>query len=91
MESQAQSLKSDIINYLRQQEKVMPPDVPDIDAFIFNNIDQEGMKDLFERRNALLSRCDTQYELICLMAGLALFATTSAAEQIDTAVKENGF
>lgn len=69
----------------------MPPDAPDIDAFIFNNIDKEGMKDLADRRNALLLRCDTQYELICLMAGLALFATTSAAEEIDTAVKRMGF
>jgi hypothetical protein len=91
MESQAQNLKGDLLGYLRQQERLVPGDCPDIDAYIANNIEKEGIKDLSDRRKSLLMRCDTQYELICLLAGLALFATASTAEEIDTAVNKMGF
>jgi hypothetical protein len=89
--NQAQNLKSEIIAYLRSQERLVPPDVPDIDAYIANNFDKEGIRELLDRRNDLQLKCDIQYELLCLVTGLTLFATTSAYEEINRMIQTLGF
>lgn len=89
--SQTQNLKAEIVSYLRNQERLIPADVPDIDAYIANNVDREGFQELFDRRNDLQIKCDIQYELLCLVIGLALFATTSAYKEINRVVKSLGF
>ena len=39
--SQAQSLRSELSTYLRDQERVIPSDASDIDAYIATNINKE--------------------------------------------------
>jgi len=41
LDNQTQTLKTEIITYLRNQERIIPADTPNIDGYITNNSDKE--------------------------------------------------
>ena len=88
---QSQGLKLAVLNYLRSQERIVPPTTPDIDAYITNNMEKDGVTELAERRQDLQVKSDALYEMMCLVIALSLFATQFSPEDIDTAINEMGF
>jgi hypothetical protein len=88
---QSQGLKLAVLNYLRSQERIVPPTMPDIDAYITNNMEKDGVTELAERRQDLQVKSDALYEMMCLVIALSLFATQFSPEDIDTAINEMGF
>ena len=92
LSTQAQKLRNEIVIYLKDQEKLLPASgYNDIDIFIDSNTDRDNIKELSDRRNELLTKCDTAYELLCLFVALALFATTSGPEALAQEAKRLGF
>jgi hypothetical protein len=87
----SQSLRSEVVTYLRSQERLVPADVSDIDDYLEDNIQQEGSKELLDRRNELRLKCEAQFELLCLILGLTLFAANFAPEDINRAIHSMGF
>jgi len=88
---QSQGLKLAVLNYLRSQERIVPPTTPDIDAYITNNMEKDGVTELAERRQDLQVKSDALYEMMCLVIALSLFATQFSPEDIDTTINEMGF
>lgn len=88
---QSQSIRSAVISYLRAQERIVPENASDIDAYISENTDAEGILELSERRQELQARCDAVYETFCLVVALSVFATQFDPEDIDSAIGEMGF
>jgi hypothetical protein len=88
---QSQGLKSAVLTYLRSQERIMPSTVTDIDAYISNNMEKDGITELAERRQELQVKSDALYETMCLVIALSLFATQFSPEDIDAAISEMGF
>jgi hypothetical protein len=88
---QSQGLKSAVLTYLKSQERIIPATVPDIDSYISNNLEKDGVTELAERRQELQLRSDALYEMMCLVIALSLFATQSCPEDIDATINEMGF
>jgi hypothetical protein len=88
---QSQGLKTAVLNYLRNQERIIPSTERDIDAYIANNMEKEGVTELAERRQDLQAKSDALYEMMCLVIALSLFATQFSPEDIDTTINEMGF
>jgi hypothetical protein len=88
---QSQNLRSAVTSYLKSQERVVPGNVKDIDAYFVDNSDGEGVSEAAERRQELLARCDVLYETTCLTIALSLFATQFSPEDINSEIKEMGF
>jgi hypothetical protein len=88
---QAAELRNQASAYLRDQERLVPSDSPDIDLYLASNADKTGVSDLSTRRLALIEKCDTLYEILCLIVAVALFATKNSREDIDSAVSAIGF
>jgi hypothetical protein len=88
---QTQGLQSELKGYFRDQERLVPADTSDIDAYLVSNMDHEGAAELSKRRQELQARCDRLYEAICLLIALSLFAGESVPEDIDQAIFEMGF
>jgi hypothetical protein len=88
---QSQSVRIAVTSYLRSQERVVPEDTTDIDAYLSEHADADDVSELTERRQELQARCEALYEMMCLMVALSLFATQSSPEDIDTAIGEMGF
>jgi hypothetical protein len=84
-------LKSAVLSYLRSQERIVPSTVPDIDAYIANNMEKDGVTELAERRLDLQTKSDALYEMMCLVIALSLFATQFSPENIDATINEMGF
>jgi hypothetical protein len=91
IENQSQGLKSELWDYLRDQEKLISRDVQDIDALFSQKSGEQAFTELGERRQRLQGKCDTIYETMCLLTALSVFATESAPEDIDQTLTEMGF
>jgi hypothetical protein len=89
--NQSQELRAALIAYLVDQEKLMPADVPDMDAAISANIDKLDIGALSTRRQQLQTRCDTLYETLCLLTALSVFATERTPEDMSETLHQLGF
>jgi hypothetical protein len=89
--TQAQELRSKVTIYLRDQERIIPDSCIDMDSYIFNNTNKPEVAELFSRRQELQLKCDTLYEIICLVVALSVFGTSRSHEDIDKAVAKIGF
>jgi hypothetical protein len=89
--NQSQGLRAALSAYLRDQEKLVPADVPDIDAYISANIDKREIAQLAERRGELQARCDKVYETLCLLTALSMFATEPTLEDMNRTLGRLGF
>jgi hypothetical protein len=87
---QSQGLQSAVLTYLKSQERIIPT-VSDIDAYIANNMEKDGVTELAERRQELQFKSDALYEMMCLVIALSLFATQFCPEDIDATINEMGF
>jgi hypothetical protein len=91
IEKQSQGLKAEVRAYLRDQERLVPNSVSDIDEFLSDQTNHSDVAELLERRQLLQSRCDTLYETMCLLTALFVFATESTPEDVGEALAEMGF
>ena len=91
IKQQNQGLKAELRAYLRDQEKLVPGSVNDIDDFITGNLGNHDIAELSERRQLLQVRCDTFYETMCLLTALFAFATSSSQEVVEQRLNEMGF
>jgi hypothetical protein len=89
--NQSQELRAALTSYLLDQEKLVPADVPDMDAYISANIDKGDIAALSARREELQSKCDTIYETLCLLTALSVFATKLTPEDMSETLTELGF
>jgi len=89
--SRSQNLRNEVVTYLRSQERQVPSDVTDIDDYLEDNIQQDGINELLDRRNELRLKCEAQFELLCLILGVTLFAANFALEDINKAIHGMGF
>ena len=89
--NQSQELRTALTAYLVDQEKLVPADVPDMDAYISANIDKPDIGALSARRQELQTRCDTLYETLCLLTALSVFATDLTPENMSETLNELGF
>jgi hypothetical protein len=88
---QSQSIRAAVMSYLKSQERLVPDNTADIDAYLSEHSDAEEVYELTDRRKELQVRCDALYEMMCLMVALSLFASQSSPEDINTAIGEMGF
>jgi hypothetical protein len=86
-----EELKSALIAHLRDQEKLVPADVPDMDAYISANSDKQDIAALAARRQELQIKCDTLYETLCLLTALSVFATEHTPEDMSETLTKLGF
>jgi hypothetical protein len=89
--NQSQELRTALTAYLLDQEKVVPADVPDVDAYISANTDKRDIGALSARRQELQTKCDTLYETLCLLTALSVFATELTPEDMGETLDELGF
>jgi hypothetical protein len=89
--NQSQELRTPLTAYLVDQEKLVPADVPDMDAYISANIDRGDIGALSARRQELQTRCDALYETLCLLTALSVLATELTPEDISETLNELGF
>ena len=89
--NQSQELRTTLTTYLVDQEKLVPADVLDVDAYISANIDKRDIEALSARRQELRARCDTLYETLCLLTALSVFATELTPEDMSETLHEAGF
>jgi hypothetical protein len=89
--NQSQELRTALIAYLVDQEKLVPADVPNMDVYISANIDKRDIGALSSRRQELQTRCDTLYETLCLLTALSVFATELRPEDMSETLNELGF
>jgi hypothetical protein len=87
----SREIRTAVTAYLVDQEKLVPADVPDMDAYMSANIDKPDIKMLSGRRQELQTRCDTLYETLCLLTALSVFATELTPEDMSEALNELGF
>jgi hypothetical protein len=89
--NQVLEFRSKILNYLKDQERIIPDSLTDIDNYIFSNTNRVDVAELLTRRQELQSKCDTLYEMVCLVVALSVFGTSRSHEDIDKAVYKVGF
>jgi hypothetical protein len=89
--NQSLELRTALTAYLVDQEKLVPADVLDMDAYISANIDKRDIGALSARRQELQTRCDTLYETLCLLTALSVFATELTPEDMSETLNELGF
>lgn len=89
--NQSQNLRTALTAYLVDQEKLVPADVLDMDAYISANIDKRDIGALSARRQELQTRCDTLYETLCVLTALSVFATELTPEDMSETLNELGF
>jgi hypothetical protein len=88
VENQSNGLKTVLTNYMRDQERLVPDNIVDIDAFFDKNSVNLDVTELLERRHELQGKCDTIYETMCLLTALSVFATESMPEDVDRTLAE---
>jgi hypothetical protein len=89
--SQGQELRTALTAYLTDQEKLIPADEPDIDAYISINFEKPGIEALSTRRQELQAKCDALFETLCLLTALSVFATQPTPEDMSKTLNELGF
>lgn len=89
--SQSQELRTALTAYLVDQEKLVPADVLDMDAYIAANFDKQDVGALSARRQELQTRCDKLFETLCLLTALSVFATELTPEDMSETLHELGF
>jgi hypothetical protein len=89
--NRSQELRTALTAYLVDQEKLVPVDVLDMDAYMSANIDKWDIRALSARRQELQARCDTLYETLCLLTALSAFATELTPEDMSEMLHELGF
>jgi hypothetical protein len=89
--SQSQELRTALTAYLVDQEKLVPADVLDMDAYLAANFDKQDVGVLSARRQELQTRCDKLFETLCLLTALSVFATELTPEDMSETLHELGF
>jgi hypothetical protein len=89
--NQNQKLRSELTTYFRKQERLVPADVLDIDAFISDNVRKNTFAELLDNRNQLKLKLDVQYKILCIIISLTTIATSKNVEQIDDTFRLFGF
>lgn len=84
-------LRSDVLAYFRDQERLVPPDAADIDQFLSDHPDDEEIGALAQRRKDLLGQCDELYYRMCLITSLLVYATESTPDDIGEFLSKLGF
>jgi hypothetical protein len=91
VQSTLDQTRKELLAYFKDQEKAVPENVKDIDAYIADNIEGNGIAQLIERRHDLQEKCDALFYRMCVIEVLWIFATRSAPEDIGEALSELGF
>jgi hypothetical protein len=91
IESESRALRNDLAAYFQDQERLFLDDVKDIDQFLYRNVDKPDFAKLLERRGRLQSRCDTLYEVMCLLISLSVLATERNQEGVAQKLAGLGF
>ncbi|MBW0004130.1 MAG: hypothetical protein JO216_11640 [Hyphomicrobiales bacterium] len=89
--NQTQGLRLEVKAYLREQERLVPESASNIDTYINDNLKNEDVSELSQRRQKLSDKCDTLRETICLLIAVSLFATEFTRDRINAAIREMGF
>jgi len=87
----ANSLRGEFIAFFKDQERLVPADVPNIDAYIAEHDGDPHVHGLSVRRQALKEKCDTFYFRLCLLAALSIYATHFTPESVNDGLKSLGF
>ena len=87
----ADSLRDEFIAFFKDQERLVPADAPNIDAYIAAHDGDPHVHGLRVRRQALKEKCDTFYSRLCLLAALSIYATHFTPESVNDGLKSLGF
>ncbi len=97
----AHSMQQDVRAYFLDQERILPANTPDIDDDISAKRDKlrtqgdspekDQIERLVERRELLISRCDSLYYRLCLITALMVFATERTADATESTLHKIGF
>jgi hypothetical protein len=82
---------TELLSYFREQAKLVPSTVKDIDEYLAEQGEKEDMESLLMLRRDLLERCDGLYRRMCLLTSLLVYSTEKTAEEIDSFLKTLGF
>jgi hypothetical protein len=83
--------KTEIATYLRDQERLLLSEVPDIDTYLSAHSTEAEVSALSERRRDLRNKCDTLYKTLCLLVAVSEFAADATQDDIDSSLKTLGF
>jgi hypothetical protein len=84
-------IKTELLAYFREQEKLVPATIDDIDQYLAEQSDNEDVDALLIRRQDLIDRCNGLYHRMCLLTSLLVYSTETTAEEIDEFLKTIGF
>lgn len=89
--SQTKELRINLVAYFRWQARLLPDDVEDIDQYITTHDSDPSVSELSRRRRELKNRCDSIFEMMCLVVALTICATNVKQDDVDEAVNKLGF
>jgi hypothetical protein len=81
----------ELFAYFREQEKLVPTTVEDIDQYLAEHSDNDDIRSLVLLRQDLLDRCNGLYHRMCLLTSLLVYSTETTAEEIDEFLNTLGF
>lgn len=93
----SRSLQREVKIYLEDQERLVPEDKANIDAFLeeIARDDSTGGKrefaNLKQRRTVLKDKCDSLYYRMCLITAMMVFSVETRAEDVNATLRSIGF
>ena len=89
--SRTKDLRANLVAYFRWQARLLPDEVEDIDQYIATHDSDPSISELSRRRQELKTRCDSIFELMCLLIAITICATNVKQDDVDEAVNKLGF
>jgi uncharacterized membrane protein YidH (DUF202 family) len=91
VEKNSSRIRTELLSYFREQEKLVPAAIEDIDQYLDENAENDDIESLLTLRKDFLERCEGLYRRMCLLMSLLAYSTESTAEEIDGFLKKLGF